>query len=157
MRASSEDRLFVAIVAKRLVGTHGLLMLGKVILGDPAEGKSRAATALGSLRKLIASRRLEALPVMTLAPDLVRGTETLVQCSGIGALRPNTVMFTWSQPGNDGDELAARIRAVATLGAVLRFTVLMRRQLRLAMTYPKEHWMFGGRGSYSLPKCSGIR
>jgi amino acid transporter len=116
MGAASEERLHVAAVAKRLVGGHGLLMLGKVILGDQIEGQGRAATALRSLRKSIASRRLTAFPVVTVAPSLVQGTETLVQCSGIGAIRPNMVMFAWSRSSDGEVDLLSRVRAVAALG-----------------------------------------
>jgi amino acid transporter len=115
MGAVSEDRLFVASMAKGLVGSHGLFMLGKVILGEVGEGQGRAVGAQRSLRKLIAANGLGAFPAVTVAPSLEQGTETLVQCCGIGALRPNMVMFGWFHSGDGSEELLARVRAVTAL------------------------------------------
>lgn len=123
MGGGSADRLYIAVYGRRLAGKHGLLMLGHVLVGDADELLERHVKVQPALRKLIADNELEAFPVVTIAPELTAGISSLIQCCGVGALRPNMVLLGWNtDPGKRAD-FEANLRTVVRLGrsmAVLR-------------------------------------
>ncbi|MGB0761193.1 MAG: hypothetical protein ACPGPS_16740, partial [Rubripirellula sp.] len=45
------------------------------------------------MRSLIRERQLAAFPSVVVAADYVAGIEALVQCQGMGSLRPNVVLL----------------------------------------------------------------
>ena len=47
------------------------------------------------------------------------GGESLVQCQGLGALRPNTVLLGWPTDTQRAEAFAAMLRTLAALGASL--------------------------------------
>ena len=49
------------------------------------------------LRKFIRDEELSAFPVVVVETDLSEGIKALLQCHGIGGVRPNTVLLGWSQ------------------------------------------------------------
>ena len=125
MGGASGDRLHLAVFGRRLAGPHGLLILGQVVVGEPDELLERHATARRLLRKLVADHRLRAFPSVTIAPVLREGISSLIQCSGIGALRPNTVLFGWTRDPERRNDFEESLRTVARLG---RSMAVLRRQ-----------------------------
>ncbi|MBK8974738.1 MAG: amino acid permease [Planctomycetes bacterium] len=121
--ALKEDRKNLAAFSRWLAGPHGLLVIGQVIVGDPEEFAERQRSHERVLRKLIADQGLEAFPAVTVASSLSAGVNALVQCTGLGALRPNLVLFGWSEDPARRGEVSAAMRAVGRLGrslAILR-------------------------------------
>ena len=74
---------------------HGILSLGQVITGDINELVDRRSGQEGVLRKFIETEELEAFPAIVVSNSLSEGVESLVQCHGLGGLRPNTVLLGW--------------------------------------------------------------
>ena len=121
--AGSTERLYIAAQGRRLAGPHGLLMLGQVLVGEPSELLERHAKVQRALRTLIADTHLEAFPCVTIAPELTSGISSLVQCAGVGALRPNLVLFGWSCEEEQRTAFEENLRTVVRLGrsmAILR-------------------------------------
>jgi hypothetical protein len=121
--AGNEDRLHLAAYTRWLCGPRGLLILGQVIIGEPETFLERQASHHRVLRKFIADYGLEAFPAVTVAPRLSAGVSALVQCCGIGALRPNLVALGFSEAIERRAEFASAVRTVHRLGrslAILR-------------------------------------
>jgi len=123
MGGGTGDRLHLAVLGRRLAGSHGLLMMGQVLVGEPDELLERHAKAARLLRKMVADNELQAFPAVVIAPVLRDGISSLIQCCGIGALRPNMVLFGWNQDPDRRGDFEDSLRTAARLGrsmAVLR-------------------------------------
>ena len=119
----SRERLHVAAMGRRMAGKHGLLMLGNVLVGAPDELIDRHGNVQRTLRKLIADNDLEAFPFVTIAKELTEGISSLIQCCGVGALRPNMALFGWSADADRWGSFEENLRTVVRLGrsmAILR-------------------------------------
>jgi hypothetical protein len=110
-------------MGRDLAGSHGVLFMGQVFTGKPEELLERHATAERALRKTSQEQRLDGFPAVTIAPTLAEGISSLVQCCGLGALRPNTVLFGWNTNPESRPRFLGNLRSVVKLGrslAVLR-------------------------------------
>jgi amino acid transporter len=85
-----------------LTAGHGVLSLGQVISGDVEDRLQRHYQAERLLRQFIADEDLAAFPAVVVDEDLLAGVKSLLQCHGVGGIRPNTVLLGW---GDDPDEL----------------------------------------------------
>ena len=124
MGSATMDRLHMAVLARHLAGSHGLLILGQVMPNVSENLYERHANKLNTLRKLIADSRLQAFPAVTIAETIHEGISSLVQCSGIGALRPNLVMLGWSTDPERREQFLANLSTVDKLGrsiAIVRY------------------------------------
>lgn len=118
-----DDRIHLAVFSRWLAGPHGLLILGHVLIAEPEAYLERHVTHRRVLRKFIVDNDLEAFPAVTVSQSLAGGVNALVQCAGIGALRPNLVFLGWSADPERRGDIDASIRAAARLGrsvAILR-------------------------------------
>lgn len=116
MGTGSAERIPLAILGRRLAGEHGLLMLGQVLTDKTEQMLERHVNVQGAMKKLISDNRLDAFPTTTFAADLNSGVSSLIQCSGIGAMRPNMVLFGWSDDSEAKQVLEENVRTVVRLG-----------------------------------------
>ena len=94
---------------------HGILSLGQVIMGDVDELLERRNSQERILHKFIKDESLEAFPAVVVANNQSEGIESLVQCHGLGSLRPNTVLFKWPTDASDANWFGCTLRTVANL------------------------------------------
>jgi hypothetical protein len=113
------DRPHLAIYGHWFTSGHGILSLGQVIQGQVEDRVERRASQERILHQFIRDQQLEAFPAVVVAPYLSDGVESLVQCQGLGALRPNTVLVGWPTDARRAEAYAAMLRSVANLGASL--------------------------------------
>lgn len=125
MGAASSDRLHIAVYGRRLAGPHGLLMLGQVLTGAIEDQLERHENLLRAMRKLSSDNDLYAFPAPVFAPDIGAGIVSLMQCAGVGAMRPNLALFGWSADSVGRQSLAANICSVARMG---RSVALLRQE-----------------------------
>ena len=119
-----EHRLHLAVYGHWLTAGHGVLSLGQVIPGEVEDIVDRRAGQEEVLRRFIREAGLDAFPAVVAAPDLTEGIEFLVQCHGLGALSPNTVLLGWPDDPDRIEPFVATLRLVARLKRsvlVLRF------------------------------------
>lgn len=115
----------LAIYGHWLSAGHGILTLGQVIQGEVDDWFERRASQEALLQGLIRKENLEAFPAVVVAPTLSEGIESLVQCHGLGTLRPNTVLLGWPGDVNRVEIFGATLRTIAGLQrsiVSLRFT-----------------------------------
>jgi hypothetical protein len=113
------DRPHVAVYGHWFTSGHGILSLGQVIQGEVDGRVERRASQERILYRFIREQELEAFPAVVVAPYLSDGVASLVQCQGLGALRPNTVLLGWPTDARRAESFAAMLRTVAALGASL--------------------------------------
>ena len=94
---------------------HGILSLGQVIIGDVDDLMERRNSQERILHKFIKDESLEAFPAVVVANNQSEGIESLVQCHGLGTLRPNTVLFNWPTDESDAEWFGCTLRTIANL------------------------------------------
>lgn len=114
-----KGRTRTAIFGNWLCSGRGILSIGQVIPGDVEDLVERRRAQEKSLRKFIQGEGLNAFPAVVVSNDRQRGVEALVQCHGLGGLRPNSVMADWIREGEDAGEYVHALRRVAKLGQSL--------------------------------------
>ncbi|QEG41649.1 APC family permease [Roseimaritima ulvae] len=117
------DRPYLATYGHWFTSGHGILALGQVIHGDVQDRYSRRFAQESLLDETIRKEQLEAFPAVCLARTLQEGIESLVQCQGLGALRPNTVLLGWPR---DPDRAKVFGNTLQTITALQRSIVAMR-------------------------------
>jgi amino acid transporter len=137
-------RPHIPIYGYWLTSGHGILTLAHVVSGDLEDHAERRDQYEKTLRNFIANEHLVAFPVVTCNEFLSDGIEALVQCHGIGGLRPNTILLGW--PG-------AESKAEA-FGANIRLLARMRRSIvaaRFLAQRTDESDAMDGEGHWSIP------
>jgi len=85
-----------------LTAGRGVLSLGQVITGEVDDRLERSYRAEQLLRHAVDKEELDAFPAVVIDDDVLEGVKALLQCHGIGSMRPNTVLLGW---GDDPDQL----------------------------------------------------
>lgn len=109
-------RAHIPMYGHWLTAGHGILMLGQVISGDLKDRMQRRRQQEELLFNFIQDQELHAFPIVVVAPKLADGIESLVQCHGLGALRPNTVMLGWPNDPEKAETFGATLRTLDNLG-----------------------------------------
>lgn len=116
LSGSGWTRPHIPIYGHWLTSGHGILTLAQVVTGDIEEHAERRERYESLLRNFIAKEQLQAFPAVTVNEYLSEGIEALIQCHGIGGLRPNTVLFGWPRTSGSAETFGANIRLVARTG-----------------------------------------
>jgi len=109
------QRTHLAVYGHWLTAGHGVLTLGQVIPGDVEEFTERRARQEALIRAFIQEEQLQAFPAVVVAANLSDGIESLVQCHGLGVLRPNTVLLGWPSDPDRVESFGSILRVVAGL------------------------------------------
>lgn len=110
------NRPHLAICGHWLTAGNGILSLAHIVTGDIDEYAARRDKFEATMRAFIAREELLAFPSVVISPDVSSGIEALVQCHGIGGLRPNTVLLGWPNEAERAAAFGATLRLVARLG-----------------------------------------
>lgn len=103
-------RYHIAEYAYWLVAGRGVLTLGHILTGDVEDRLVRREQAEKLLRKFIRDEALAAFPAAVVGEDLSEAIKALLQCHGIGGVRPNTVLLGWSQDPDRQDMFCETLR-----------------------------------------------
>ena len=87
------SRPHLVVFGSWLTSRTGVLTLGQVIPGELDDHQSRRDSQERILHSMISDQKLSAFPAVIVASDYVTGVEALVQCQGLGRLRPNTILL----------------------------------------------------------------
>lgn len=112
---------------------HGILTLGQVIQGNLDQLLERRANQERILHNFIHDENLQAFPAVVVAPDVAQGIQTLIQCQGLGRLRPNTALLGWPLEEARAEAFGKTLRTVSRLG---RSIIVLR--IRDDSIYPGE-------------------
>ena len=134
-------RPHIPIYGHWLTSGHGILTLAQVITGDLEAMAERRERMEKTLRNFIAKEELEAFPAVACHEFLSDGIESLIQCHGIGGLRPNTVLMGWPNEIDKSEPFGCNIRLIARTGrSVLAARFLSYRFDQEDVSTVAEHW-----------------
>ena len=142
LSGSGWTRPHIPIYGHWLTSGHGVLTLAHVAAGKIDEQVDLRERYERQLRSFIVREGLEAFPAVYCSETLADGVEGLLQCHGIGSLRPNTVLLGWPRDRERAEPFGVTIRLVARM----RRSILAARFLahRSEETQPEvdpaEHW-----------------
>ncbi len=108
-------RVHLAVYGHWFVAGRGLLTLGQVITGELEDRAERRANQERILYDFIKEQGLGAFPAVVVADGLTGGIEALIQCQGLGPLRPNTVLLGWPRDSAKNEVIASTLRVISRL------------------------------------------
>jgi hypothetical protein len=114
-----------------LTAGRGILTLGQVISGGTEDRLERGYQAERVLRQAIGEEGIGAFPAVVVDDNLLDGVKALLQCHGIGGVRPNTALLGWSDEPEETERFAKILRIAARLQ---RNTLILKRET------PREDW-----------------
>ncbi len=91
------NRIHLAEYAGWLTADNGIVSIGQIIRGDFDDLLDRQREAEILLRKFIREEELDAFPAVVVDDHVQAAVQALLQCHGLGGLRPNTLLLGWSQ------------------------------------------------------------
>ncbi len=115
LSGSGWTRSLIPIYGHWMTSGRGILTLAHVVSGDIEDHAERRDRYETILRNFISKEKLEAFPAVTCNESLTAGIEALVQCHGIGGLRPNTVLVGWPREESKAKAFGTHIRLIARM------------------------------------------
>ncbi len=109
------SRPHLAVYGHWFTTGHGILTLGQVIQGEVEDRLKRRENQERILHDFIRQEELQAFPAVVVAPFVSDGIESLVQCHGLGRLRPNTVLLGWPNSVQKSEPFGATLRSLVGL------------------------------------------
>ncbi|MBN1541573.1 amino acid permease [candidate division KSB1 bacterium] len=91
------NRLHLVRYACQLSADRGVVSLAQIITGDLKDHFVRRREAEKLMRKFIREEQLPAFPVVVVDENFSEALKALLQCHGIGGLKPNTLLLGWSE------------------------------------------------------------
>ncbi|NOZ23209.1 MAG: amino acid permease [Planctomycetes bacterium] len=94
----------------------GLVILSQILVGDTEQMMQRKRGQEKSIQSFIESHDLEAFYEVVIAPDYESGVDALVQASGIGGFKPNTVLLGWTDRPEAYEDYGSALRRIRSFG-----------------------------------------
>jgi hypothetical protein len=108
--AASTGRRRIAEYGQWLTAGRGVLSLGQVVGEGTEDRLERSYQVERLIRQTISEEGLEAFPAVVIDDDLLGGLKSLLQCHGIGGVRPNTVLLGWSDDTGEMERFSNILR-----------------------------------------------
>ena len=89
--------------ANLLAAGRGLVSLAQILIGDLENLNKQRMEAEKLIRNFIRKEELSAFPVVVVDENIANGLKAILQCHGIGGLRPNTVLLGWNNDRENWD------------------------------------------------------
>lgn len=109
-------RPHVAQYGHWLTAGHGVLSLAHVVTGDVDAHAERRDRYEKTLRSFIMKQQLQAFPTVMISSTLTDGIQALLQCHGLGGLRPNTVLVGWPNSVGKAETFGQSARLAVRMG-----------------------------------------
>ncbi len=119
------NRLHLTQYASLLTGQRGFVSIAQIITGKIEELYEVQASAEKQLRKFIREENLMAFPAVVLDEGFTSGLKALIQCHGIGGIKPNTVLLGWS---HDPEKSKAFLDIISIVKRMKRNLIIVRCQ-----------------------------
>ncbi|MCF8360588.1 MAG: amino acid permease [Prolixibacteraceae bacterium] len=122
------NRMHLVKYANLLSAERGLVSLAQIISGDLETLNIRRMEGEKLLRDFIRKEELSAFPVVVVEEKISDGLKALLQCHGIGGLRPNIVLLGWSNDPEKKDSFTS----------ILNLTKKMERSCLILRSHEEE-------------------
>ncbi|HDQ40209.1 MAG TPA: amino acid permease [Desulfonatronum sp.] len=100
------SQLHLVQYACQLSADRGVVSLARIIAGELENLSARRLEAEKILRKFLREEKLPAFPVAVVDENFTEALKALLQCHGIGGMRPNTLLMGWSNDPDDAKTLS---------------------------------------------------
>jgi len=131
---SSERREPILRFASWITGSAGVMMVCRVIIGDPSNLIGARDEAVTDLAQNMKSLRTDGFPFAVVASDLDSALSSVIQSAGIGPVQANTVVTNWA----DSPPWLRELRE-GTYSKNLRTAFGLGRNL-VVLNAPREAW-----------------
>ena len=102
---------------------RGIVTVCKLLVGSLADRTVDIAKIQAEMEQELDDRGLVAFCEANVVPDFETGVLDIAQASGVGALRPNTIMFGWSR---HPERLASQLRIMGAVAKAGKNTIIAR-------------------------------
>ncbi|MDI9431804.1 MAG: amino acid permease [Sedimentisphaerales bacterium] len=132
LAGGAKNRLHLCEYASWFTTDRGIVSIAQVIRGELEDLLDRRREAENILRKSILEADIPAFPVVVVEEDIHAAIKALLQCHGIGGMRPNTVMLGWSE---DPENLGVFSETLAITKRMKRSLIIIACQQEQEKTY----------------------
>ncbi|HOP47494.1 MAG TPA: amino acid permease [Desulfobacteraceae bacterium] len=119
LTGNPETRLTMAKYALQFGEERGLVILGRVLVGDLVEISHLREAAFNQLERFLRDNDFEALSAVVVAKSLEEGFTALLQGHPVGPLRPNLVLLGWSYEKERVESFVHYLNSIRLLGMSL--------------------------------------
>ncbi len=105
-------RLHLIEYARWFTVDSGIVSVAQLIRGELEDRLARRHEAESILRRFLLREGMEAFPVVIVEEDINAAIKALLQCHGIGGIRPNTVLLGWSRDPQNSEVFYEAIHTV---------------------------------------------
>jgi len=135
----------IPIYGHWLTSGNGILTLAHIVTGATEDNSEKRDRYEKLLRSFIDREELQAFPALSFNEELADGVESMLECHGIGSLRPNTVLMGWPRDESKAQAFGEILRLITRMNrSVLSARFLAYRKDNAEMddkTDVNEHWM----------------
>ncbi|MEX0982220.1 MAG: amino acid permease [Bacteroidales bacterium] len=124
------SRMYLVKYANLLSSGRGLVSLAHIIEGDLESLSKRRIEGEKLLRGFIREEELTAFPVVVVDDNFADGLKAILQCHGIGGLRPNILMLGWSDDPEKRESFST----------IISLTKIMERSCLILSCRQEESW-----------------
>ena len=103
--------------ASQLKAGQGLTMVSSVLKGEYADNLEQLKSAKEILKKFVDDCKIQGFCEVLAAPDVIASLAQTIQGSGLGGLKPNTVLFSWPDSWRKKQSWKTFIRTVRAVMA----------------------------------------
>jgi amino acid transporter len=115
LSGNPDTRLTLVKYATWLGSGRGIVTIAHVMTGDFHTENARRIENRKTLERFIASNRLQAFAQVLVTPDFDTGLSHLLQTSAVGPLKPNLIIWGWSQDSSRSLQTVKNLRAAHSL------------------------------------------
>jgi len=115
LTGNPETRLTMTRYALWIGEARGLVILGRILVGDLTNIPHLRGVAVEQLSGFLRENDFDALPAVVVSRNLDEGVRALIQGQALGALQPNTVMMGWSSDASRADAFVTHLKSILLL------------------------------------------
>jgi len=119
LSGGAHNRLHLAQYARWCTANSGIVSIAQLIRGNLSDLVDHRREAETILRRFILKERIPAFPVVIVEENIHAAIKALLQCQGIGGMRPNTVLLGMSRDPEKADVFYETINTVKEMGRSL--------------------------------------
>jgi len=119
LTGNPETRLTMARYALHLGEERGLVILGRVLVGDLIDISHLREAAFSQLERFLGDNDFEALSAVVVTKTLDEGFTALLQGHPVGPVRPNLVLMGWSYEKDRIEPFVQYLNSIRLLGMSL--------------------------------------
>jgi len=112
---SPSSRLTLIKYSDWLSSGRGILTVAAFVKGDLSELVEKRTQALASFNDFLNKNEIKAFPEVLVTPDFSGGMSHFLQANSLGPVKPNLVIYGWSNDESNAEDFLSSINTAASL------------------------------------------